>query len=297
MNAAASRDRQRLLAGLPLTERRIRLAGSDTALLEGGNGPPLVLVHGGIECGGAYWAPVVPELAERHRLIVPDVPGLGESAPLSQIDAPGFGRWFEALLESTCEDRPAVVAHSLLGGLTADFAARHHGRLDRLCIYAAPGIGPYRMPLRLRAVAVRFALRTNRQNNERFERFALLDRDRTRLRDPAWFDSFSAYSLARARTPAVKRTMNRLVRAGTRRVSDATLRRIDVPVGLLWGSGDRMVPIGLAYGTRSRLGWPLSVVADAAHAPHIERPQTFVARLEQMLSPPFEPTLTAEAAR
>jgi 2-hydroxymuconate-semialdehyde hydrolase len=201
------------------------------------------------------------------------------------------------LLESACDEPPAVVAHSLLGGLAAGFAARHHGRLERLCIYAAPAVGPYRMPLRLRAVAMRFALRTTRRNNERFERFALLDRDRTRQRDPAWFDSFSAYSLARARVPEVKRTMNQLVRAGTRRVSDAALGGIDAPVGLLWGRRDRMVPIGLAYGTRSRLGWPLCVVAKSAHAPHIERPQDFVACVEQILSPPVQPTLTPEAVQ
>ena len=51
-----------MLAGLPLTERRERLAGAATSILEGGDGPPLVLLHGGIECGGAVWAPVVAQL-------------------------------------------------------------------------------------------------------------------------------------------------------------------------------------------------------------------------------------------
>jgi hypothetical protein len=51
--------RERMLAGLPTTERRIELAGVSTALLEAGDRPSLVLLHGGIECGGAYWAPVI----------------------------------------------------------------------------------------------------------------------------------------------------------------------------------------------------------------------------------------------
>ena len=48
-----AQTRQRLLADVDVTERRLRLAGVSTAVLEGGEGPPLVLLHGGIECGGA----------------------------------------------------------------------------------------------------------------------------------------------------------------------------------------------------------------------------------------------------
>ena len=58
--AAARAPRERMLAGLPVDERRLDLAGASTAVLEGGDGPPLVLLHGGIECGGAIWAPVSP---------------------------------------------------------------------------------------------------------------------------------------------------------------------------------------------------------------------------------------------
>jgi hypothetical protein len=38
--------REGLLAGLPVTERRLQLADVSTAVLEGGDGPPVVLLHG-----------------------------------------------------------------------------------------------------------------------------------------------------------------------------------------------------------------------------------------------------------
>ncbi|WP_407657648.1 alpha/beta fold hydrolase [Kribbella turkmenica] len=69
----------RLLRALPVEERRVVVNGVSTVVLEGGDGPPLLLLHGGIECGGAYWAPVVPRLARDHRLVVPDVPGRSRS--------------------------------------------------------------------------------------------------------------------------------------------------------------------------------------------------------------------------
>ena len=270
--------RERLLAGLPVRQRRVDAAGVATALLEGGTGPPLVLLHGGIECGGVYWAPVIARLAANHRVVVPDAPGLGESASFARLDDEHFARWLHELIDLTCEARPTLVAHSLFGTLAARFAA-HGDALARLVVYAAPGIGRYRMPLGLRIVAARFALRPNERNGARFERYALLDRERTRRRDSAWFDSFGAYTRSRARLPHVKRTMRALLEIGTVRVPDAELRRIAIPVALLWGRYDRMTPPALARAASTRLGWPLHVVDEAAHVPHLEQPDSFVDRL------------------
>src|SRR5918997_5792454 len=93
--------RARMLPALPVRERRIEPAGVRTALLEAGDGPPLVLLHGAIECGGAVWAPVIARLAERHRVLVPDVPGLGESEPVARLDAAAFAGWFGELIRLT----------------------------------------------------------------------------------------------------------------------------------------------------------------------------------------------------
>src|SRR5215208_6862461 len=163
-NVAASTPRDRMLAGLPVTERRVDLAGVSTAVLEGGDGPPLVLLHGGIECGGAVWALVVARLAERCRVVVPDLPGLGESEPVARLDPVSFAHWFTALVRLICDDRPTVVAHSLGGSLAARFAVDHGDLLDRLVIYGAPGVGRYQMPLGLRVTAIRFALRPTERN-------------------------------------------------------------------------------------------------------------------------------------
>jgi 2-hydroxymuconate-semialdehyde hydrolase len=271
--------RERMLVGLPVAERRLRVAGALTTVLEGGDGPSLILLHGGIECGGPVWAPVISRLAETHRLIVPDLPGLGESEPLALLDAAAFAEWFTALIQETCPEEPTLVAHSLAGSLAARFAAKHGGLLSRLVICGAPGIGPYRMPLRLRVVATRFALRPSERNAERFDRFALRDLDQTRRRDPGWFEAFNAYTLSRALIPDVKRTMQQLLKTCTKQIANAELRRIAIPTTLVWGGSDRMVPVSLAEGASARLGWPLEVIADAAHAPQIEQPDAFVKAL------------------
>jgi 2-hydroxymuconate-semialdehyde hydrolase len=266
-----------MLAGLPVTERRLDLAGTATAVVEAGDGPPLVLLHGGIECGGPIWAPVVARLAEHHRVVVPDLPGLGESDPVDRLDPATFAAWFSALLRMTCDQPPALVAHSVGGSLAARFATEHSDLLGRLVLYGAPGVGRYRMPLALRVTAVRFALRPSERNAERFDRLAFHELDRVRRLDVEWFAAFGADSLARARVPHVKRTMRRLIGIGTRPVPG--LERVEVPTTLLWGRHDRFVPLDLAEAASARLGWPLHVIDGAGHVPHIEQPDAFLEAL------------------
>ncbi len=273
--------RARLLRGLAVEERRIEVNGIGTTVLEGGDGPPLLLLHGGIECGGIYWAPVISRLAQDHRLIVPDAPGLGESEP-GRLDLEGFTDWMSALLRLTCEESPTLVAHSLLGTLAARFAADHGERLRRLVIYAVPGVGAYRMPIGLRAVAIRFALHPSEPNMVRFERWAFADLDRVRRLDPDWLDAFTAYTRSRALVPHVKHTMRQLVATGTKQVRE----RINVPTTLLWGAQDRFVPLNLAATASLRFGWPLRVIDDAGHVPHIEQPDAFVHALEEATRTP-----------
>jgi 2-hydroxymuconate-semialdehyde hydrolase len=265
-----------MLEGLTGNLRTLDVGGVATSVVEVGDGPPLLLLHGGIECGGAMWAPVLTQLARQNRVVVPDVPGLGESAPAPRLDLDTFTHWFSGLVAQMGLEQPALVAHSLLGSLAARLAIQHSDLIGRLVLFGAPAIGPYRMPLRLRYVAIRFAIRPTRRNAERFDRFALLDADATRNRDPGWYDAFDAYTRSRATVPHVKRTMRELITSQTKAIPDAELDRIDIPTVLLWGRHDRMVPLAIAESAAARHGWPLRVIDGAAHAPQIEQPDAFV---------------------
>ena len=272
--------RNRLLAGIPVTERRLELAGVSTAVLEGGEGPPMVLLHGGIETGGVYWAPVMSRLAESHRLVVPDVPGLGESQPVNRFDSTTFAEWFTGLLRLTCDQKPVLVAHSLNGSLAARFATEHRDHIRGLVLYGAPGIGHYRIPLGLMVTAIRFDLRPTERNSARFADWAFVDPGRTRRRDPEWYDAFMAYGLSRGMVPHVKGTMRQLIKAGSKQIPEDLLKGIRIPVALIWGRLDRMTPLRIGELASSTFGWPLHVVEAAGHVPHIEQPEAFVGALQ-----------------
>jgi hypothetical protein len=61
---------------LPVMERRLELAGVSSAVLEGGDGPPVLLLHGPGELA-ASWARVILDLARTHRVVATDLPGHG----------------------------------------------------------------------------------------------------------------------------------------------------------------------------------------------------------------------------
>ena len=123
--------RERLLSGLPVTERRLQLAGVSTAVLEGGDGLPIVLLQGEF---AAVWMRVIPELVTTHRVIAPDLPGFGD-APLEPptVDYVAFA---VGLL-----DGPAAVVGCSFGGRVALEIAGARPDLAGRLVLVAPGLG------------------------------------------------------------------------------------------------------------------------------------------------------------
>ena len=136
--------RRRLLEGLPVTERRIDVAGVSTPVLEGGAGAPLVLLHGPGEFAGK-WRAILPGLVARYRVVAPDLPAHGESDLRGRgLDGGAALAWLEALLERTCPSPPAIVGHVLGGAMAARFAARWPQRLSRLVLVDSLGLAAFR---------------------------------------------------------------------------------------------------------------------------------------------------------
>jgi pimeloyl-ACP methyl ester carboxylesterase len=120
---AADELRRRLLAGAPVTERRVQLAGVSTAVLEGGEGPPVVLLHGQGGWAG-MWLPVIAGLVGARHVVAPDLPGLGASR--ADQGPPGAATtlaWLGELIDRTCAAPPVLVGASLGGSVAARFAA------------------------------------------------------------------------------------------------------------------------------------------------------------------------------
>src|SRR5687767_4614542 len=136
--------RRHMLAGLPVTERRLPLAGVSTAVLEGGDGPPVVLLHGPAG-NAAHWLRVIPGLTTTRRVIVPDLPGHGASIvdATGELDAERVGAWLGELIERTCSAPPVLVGYAVGGAIALRFAAGHGDRLSGLVLVDSLGLAPF----------------------------------------------------------------------------------------------------------------------------------------------------------
>lgn len=111
-----------------------------------GDGPPLVLLHGG-HGSWLHWARNVEPLAERFTVWLPDLPGYGES------DAPPADT-LEALVDATGATldavvgagRPVDMAGFSFGGLVAAHIAGRRGNVARLALLGPAGHGTKRRP-------------------------------------------------------------------------------------------------------------------------------------------------------
>ncbi|MDN5750669.1 MAG: alpha/beta fold hydrolase, partial [Pseudonocardia sp.] len=211
MSDVRDRAREQLLAGLPISERRLRPAGVPTAVLEGGDGPPMVLLHGPGEFAAA-WLPVLADLARTHHVIIPDLPGHGASgAPDGPLDADRVLDWLGELMEHTCPSPPVLVGRVIGGAIGARFAVDHPGSLARLVLVDTLGLAPFEPAPRFGLALHRFLAHPTAGTYDRFMEFCTFDLDRVRERlGPRWA-AYAAYAVELAATPGVQAAMGALI--------------------------------------------------------------------------------------
>lgn len=272
------------MADLPVKERRLSLAGVSTASLEGGEGPPLVLLHGPGE-SSLWWMRVVPELVRTHRVIVPDLPGHGASEIVANtLDTDSVLAWLDELIAERCGTPPTVVGHLLGGAIATRFASDRPDRLERLVLVDALGLGRFRPSPRFAFGLLRFLVRPTDRAYHKFLDQCMVDRDGLIEAMGDDWEPFLAYNLERSRSPSVKSAMRTLMKeVGVPRIPPRTLERISVPTSLIWGRDDRANRLGIAEDASERFGWPLYVIDDAADDPKLERPAAFLTALYEEL--------------
>ena len=112
----------------------LRVNGIEVGVTVTGEGPAVLLLHG-FPHTRRLWAEVVPHLASRHRVIAPDLRGLGESErPESGYDAATLAADAEALLDALGESTAAVVGIDAGAPPAFLLAMRRPGRVRRLVL-------------------------------------------------------------------------------------------------------------------------------------------------------------------
>src|SRR3954462_3258461 len=93
--------------------RTASVGGVKLQYLTAGRGPAVVLLHGYAETS-RMWRPLMPQLSDRHRVIAPDLPGIGGSAiPEDGLDMASAARRIHALIRQLGVEQAVVVGHDI----------------------------------------------------------------------------------------------------------------------------------------------------------------------------------------
>jgi pimeloyl-ACP methyl ester carboxylesterase len=251
-----------------------------------GAGEPLVLFHG-LGASHLLWHRVAPLLAQSgRRVVAPDLPGFGDSPPAG----PGFefAEVTDALARAlrNCAHEPFdLLGHSLGGAVALEFAVEHPELVRRLVLVAPVGFSPRSRPIADVAGSLAGpALRVRRIAG------GPLSLSPAARRVLLWGAVAEPQRLARQDAQLILSSSGHATRLGPalstvlRTDLRPLLSRLELPVGLIWGERDRVVPIATLDAIRAlRPDVVAATIPAAAHIPQLERPEEFVAALQRVL--------------
>ena len=110
--------------------------------LTAGQGAPLILLHGYAETS-RMWKPIIPLLAERFKVIAPDLPGIGDSAiPADGLDMKTSAIRIHALARKLGLEKARVVGHDIGLMVAYAYAAQFPAETEKLVVMDAflPGV-------------------------------------------------------------------------------------------------------------------------------------------------------------
>jgi pimeloyl-ACP methyl ester carboxylesterase len=270
----------------PTFRERAVLSGRGVLrVLEGGEGPPLVLLHGR-GSAAVSWLPLLPHLARTHRVLAVDLPGFGASRGHafagggSEAGLAFFVEPIERWLAAEEIRAPALAGHSLGGLVAIELALRARVTPSALVLIASMGVGPEM------ALAARLFFRAGPERLARALGPGLFGR----LVPPDGPDGARAAALSheilavpggRADASAAFDTLVPL--AGPVPHRGARLHAIEVPALVLWGEDDEALPAPLAIAAAGALPRSVLCIEPGGHSLHVASPARTLATLDGFL--------------
>jgi pimeloyl-ACP methyl ester carboxylesterase len=279
-------------------QRWVDVAGAPVNLVDLGEGPAIVLVHG-LSGSWPNWLEQLPVFARDHRVIAMDLPGFGHSPmPRERITISAYARILDGLLEELEIDAATVVGNSMGGFVSAELAIAYPQRVERLVLVSAAGISTHRhrdverIEPYLRRIAPMVALYTGwtaarsdwvaRRPGLRNLTLGLVMRHPSRL--PS---ALAAEQLRGAGKPGFMQAL----RANIDYPISERLPEIACPTLIVWGDEDKIIPVEDASVFEELIPSSKKVIFEGTgHMAMLERPAAFNELLAEFVEEqPSEP--------
>lgn len=273
-------------------DRTVIAGGHPVSFVEAGTGDPVILLHG-LGATKASFLPTVFALAQRHRVIAPDLLGHGDTAkPYVRYDAETFGTFTLDLMDALGIDRAHLIGNSMGGRISLEVAMRAPDRVRSVTLFCPAvafikrrefvpivkmlrpelGLVPHRLPHRL-------VVRSVRMMFSRPERLP-----------HSWYEAGADEFLRVFRMPRGRAALYASMRniyldepMGDRGFW-VRLERLDRPAMFIWGDRDRLVPAGFSRHVSRVLPEARNVVLeDCGHVPQFEHPEETHAMVREFI--------------
>ena len=257
------------------TEGTVHVAGTDLAIIKGGTGSPLLVLHE--ELGHAGWLSWHAALAQNHTLLIPIHPGFGQLPRVEWVSGVrDLASFYSRVLSDMALGPIDVIGVSLGGWIAAEMAASCAHQFRRMVLVAPTGIRPSEGEIMdLFIVTARTYLNASVHDPEGTPEFATLyGGEATPEQFEAWEDA-RAESARLAWKPYMHNPSLGPMLEGVS----------GLPTLLVWGQEDKVVPINAGHiYNRSIAGSELATFEGCGHRPEIEQSQAFINRVQRFLA-------------
>jgi pimeloyl-ACP methyl ester carboxylesterase len=256
-------------------EEITHVAGTDLAIIKGGQGKPLLVLHE--ELGHPGWLNWHSALAKERTVTVPIQPGLGKSPKLDWIrNIHELGLFYSWVVRDLNLAPLDVIGFSTGGWIAAEMATINCRQFRRMVLVAPMGIHPPEGEIMdVFSVTARTELNASVHDHNVPEFNKLYGGERT----PEQFEAFEE-----ARTENARLTWEPILHNPALPHFLESVK--DLPVQIVWGREDEIVPVSCAEAYRKALkntAVNVEVYNNCGHRPEIEKTDDFVKLLREFL--------------
>lgn len=256
-------------AAAGVTVRSVAIPGHTIVCAEGGAGEPIILLHG---FGGNKdnWLEFAKFLTPGYRVIIPDLPGFGESTKMKEgefsiLAEADYVRLFAKALGL---EKFHIAGHSMGGNIAGNFAANYPGMVKTLAlISAARVISPVksRLDLMLEKGDNPYMIK-NEKDFDRFMAFMYYK--------PPSIPSFIKSYIARQLIASYKQYEKSFDDGWARSIfPESRIRQIAAPTLIVWGDDDSNFDVSCArIFQRNIKNSKLVIIRECGHLPIMEKP-------------------------
>ena len=254
-------------------EETLDLAGASVQMRRGGDGEPLLLLHG--ELGVPGWLQAHEILARRYSVYVPSLPGFGASSmPEWMMSVRDLSAWVSWFVRDYGLPTPLrVVGFSLGGWAAAELAAANSDIFSKMVLVGAAGVKPREGEI------WDYFLNSPKEAFQRsFHDLASPEYRKHFGRD--WTPE-EAEQVETNREATIRYVWRPYMHSIT---LPGLLPAIATPTLLVWGRQDAIVPLSSCELYREGIpGARAAVIEDCGHMPEMEKPEEFAEAVVEFL--------------